>query len=205
MYKCCYELDIEIPDTLRQHSIDTWESVEDRFPGKDATRHVSRDEHPEFWDILGDMAEWTVPTMRILNDVPEKIGTGFRHFANNNHGYYPDKGEWVKADAGLNVPLFDLDGIETHWFDQDTPEDLGPYSFYIDRELHKRVPFTTVDRFEIREKPVLFRLGKWHQGMAPNYGKRRTMLSFTCKYSVDWDNWVNVWKKTGLLIEREDV
>ena len=51
MYKCCYELDIEIPSTLRQHSIDTWESIEDRFPGKDKTRHVNRKEHPEFWDL----------------------------------------------------------------------------------------------------------------------------------------------------------
>jgi hypothetical protein len=203
MYKCCYELDIKIPNGLREHAVEIWEKLEEKF-GKDEskTRHTTRQEHPELFEWLGPENEWLVDTVRILNNIPEVTGTGFMHFANNNHGYYPGKGEWVKADAGLNVPLFDLDGIETHWFDQQNPDDLGPYDFYIDRELIKKTKFNIVDRFEIKTKPVLFRLGKWHQGIAPGYTKRRTMLSFTCKYSCDWDNWVNVWKRTDKLIER---
>ena len=202
MYKCCYELDIKIPNTLKEESLNIWENLEGDFPGRYQTRHTNREDHPELWDLLGEMADWTVPIVRILNDVPEEIGTGFMHYANNNHGYYPGKGEWCKADAGLNVPLFDLDGIETHWFDQLNPDDLGPYDFFLDRDLINHTEFETVDKFQITTKPVLFRLGKWHRGMAHGYTKRRAMLSFTCLQSIDWDNWVNAWKKTGKLIER---
>jgi len=27
-------------------------------------------------------------------------------------------------------------------------------------------------------------------------------MSFSCKMTIDWDNWVNAWNKTGKLIER---
>jgi len=199
MYKCCYELDIELPKGYKENALAIWN---DLYEKEGVTVKTNRETHPELFEPLGEMADWLVPTCRILNNVPEIHGTGVMHYANNNHGYYPEKGEWVKVDAGLNIPLFDLDGIITRWWDQDEPDDLGPYDFYMDRDKINHTKFTEVDNFEITTKPVLFRLGKWHLGDAPGYTKRRAMMSFSCKMTIDWDNWVNAWKKTGKLIER---
>lgn len=202
MYNCCYELDIKIPEDYKANALSIWN---DLYVKEGQTVRTTREEHPELFEPLGEMGEYLVTTCRILNNVPEIHGTGFMHYANNNHGYYPGHDEMMKVDAGLNIPLFDLDGIITRWYDQDGPWDLGPYDFYNDRELINRVSFTEVDSFEITTKPVLFRLGKWHKGDAKGYTKRRAMMSFSCKKNIDWDNWVNAWKKSGLLIERENV
>jgi hypothetical protein len=55
--------------------------------------------------------------------------------------------------------------------------------------------------FEIKEKPVLFRTGIWHnvEQVKPQI---RTMLSFHAHYTVDWDTLVSVAKKENLLIEK---
>ena len=101
MYKCCYELDIELPEGYKENALSIWN---DLYEKEGVTVKTNWETHLELFEPLGEMADWLVPTCRILNNVPETHGTGVMHYANNNHGYYPGKGEWVKVDAGLNIP-----------------------------------------------------------------------------------------------------
>ena len=199
MYKCCYELDINISSDYKENALAIWN---DLYEKEGTTVITTKEEHPELFEPLGELADWVVTKCRILNNVPDVHGTGFMHYAANKNQYYEGLDPLTKVDAGLNIPLFDLDGIETKWYHQDGPYDIEHHSFYKNRELEDELSFTEVDSFEIRTKPVLFRLGKWHKGDAKGYTKRRAMMSFHCKKTIDWDNWVHVWKQTGLLIER---
>ena len=64
----------------------------------------------------------------------------------------------------------------------------------------KEYEMRVVDEFEITNKPVLFRTGIWHAVQKSD--TKRTMLSFSARYGIDWDTFVNCWKDSGLLNER---
>jgi hypothetical protein len=103
---------------------------------------------------------------------------------------------FIKIEASLNVPLFAPEGVRTFWYQQKNPDVIHPYDFWEGKQYDMRV----VDEFEITDKPVLFRTGIWHAVQKSD--SKRTMLSFSARYGIDWDTFVNCWKDSGLLIER---
>ncbi len=195
MYKSCYEVDIKLPDDYVDKAM---KAFDERLPKayKDRAPDAHIDEYPELFEIFGDMKGWFAPKVRLLNHTPNELGTTAPHFDVNEHWQYEDMDRFIKIEASLNVPLFAPEGVRTFWYQQKNPDVIHPYDFWEGKEYEMRV----VDEFEITNKPVLFRTGIWHAVQKSD--SKRTMLSFSARYGIDWDTFVNCWKDSGLLIER---
>lgn len=195
MHKHCYEVGLTIPSELMSQVNQVFEDRKgDAYSDRAPDAHI--DDYPELFEMLGDMKGWFAPKVRILNHAPSKLGTTAIHFDVNEHWQYEGMDRFVKVEASLNVPLFVPEGLKTRWWQQVNPDVIHPYDFWEGKEYKMRM----VDEFEIQHRPVLFRTGAWHSVEASN--TTRTMLSFSARYGIDWDTFVNVWRDSGLLIER---
>lgn len=190
MYNPCYDLDIQIDQKFidRVHEIFEIELPNAR---SDRAPDVRRENYPELWEPLGELADWFSPVVRILNHEPSKLGTTAIHLDVNEHEQY-EQDRYVIIQGALNIPLFDSIGIQTSWWRQKNPDDIHPYDFWYDKgyEMEK------IYSHEIKQ-PVLFRTGIWHS--VEQSMEKRPMLSFSTKYTVDWDTIVSVAASKGLV------
>jgi hypothetical protein len=208
MYKPCYELNLQIPHGLKERVQDIWVEIKDTNK-KYLQPEAIKSEYPDLWEVLGPLKDWFAPKVRLINHTADNLGTSALHLDVNEHLQY----ENVSADAitqcALNIPLFEPVGDITRWWRQKNPDVIMPYDFWIgdgtDFASHKTnnnlYEMECIYEFEIKEKPVLFRTGIWHnvEQVKPQI---RTMLSFHAHYTVDWDTLVSVAKKENLLIEK---
>lgn len=209
MYKPCYELNIDIEDSFKTRVLEIFDEIKEGHR-KYLQPEALKSEHPELWEPLGPMADWFSPKVRIINHLTEDLGTAAIHLDVNEHEQYEDVSKDAITQCALNIPFFEPIGDITRWWRQKNPEYITPYDFWIgdghNLATHKtnneKFEMEVIDEFEIKRKPVLFRVGIWHNCVQPN-PVIRCMLSFHAHYTIDWDTFVNIFKDANLLIDRD--
>ena len=208
MYNPCYELNLDIPNDLKDRVQSIWNEIQNTNK-KYLQPEALKSEYPELWEVLGPLKDWFAPKVRVINHTTEGLGTSALHLDVNEHLQYDNVSADSITQCALNIPLFKPVGDITRWWRQKNPNVIMPYDFWIgdgtDLASHKTnntlYEMECIYEIEIKEKPVLFRTGIWHncEQAKPTI---RTMLSFHAHYTVDWDTLVSVAKKENMLIEK---
>jgi len=207
MYKPCYELNLNVPENLRQRVEFIWDEIK-TTNRKYLQPEALKSQYPELWDVLGPLKDWFAPKVRLINHVATELGTTAIHLDVNEHLQYENVSQDAITQCALNIPLFEPVGDITRWWRQTTPDVIMPYDFWIGdgdslsnhKTNNSKYDMNCIYEFEIRTKPVLFRTGIWHN-VEQVHPSVRMMLSFHAHYTIDWDTLVDLAKSKRLLVD----